>query len=66
MINMFIRIIFVIFHHFNFVSFVHTLVTNFVTLSYYHNDNDNDNDNIIIMVMIMIMIMIVYDAYDVR
>ena len=46
----------------------HTLVTNFVTLSYYHNDNDNDNDNdnIIIMVMIMIMIMIVYDAYDVR
>ena len=52
------------FNHFNFVSFVHTLVTNFVTLSYYHNDNDNDN--IIIMVMIMIMIMIVYDAYDVR
>ena len=40
----------------------HTLVTNFVTLSYYDNDNDNDN----IIIMIMIMIMIVYDAYDVR
>ena len=44
------------FNHFNFVSFVHTLVTNFVTLSYYHNDNDNDN--IIIMIMIMIMIIL--------